>query len=140
MQSFLDKLPLDILRYEIVPYLDYQTRTALNLSLQPKDRQGYSLQKISPLISAIHKKKLQFVKNSPDPYWTPIGSSTIIEHPRKRNDSENHVFTLREMTREQRIMKGQLKSGQRFIHENIRSGVYKREHHSELPLKCKCCT
>lgn len=139
MPSFLDIIPLDILRYELIPLLDYQTRIALNLCLNPKDRQGYSLQKISPLISAIHKKKPQFVKNFPDPYWTPIGSSIIIEHPRKRNDSETHVFTEREMILQEGIMKAQLKCGQRIIHDNIRSGLYKREQHSELPLKCKCC-
>lgn len=139
MQSFLDKLPLDILRYEIVPYLDYQTRTALNLSLPPKDRNGYRLQTIPPLIQSIQKWKLKFEKNNPNPSWTPIGNSIICQHPRERRNSEQRMFTFMEMTHEQLRIQRQLRKGQHYIHTNIRSGLYERERHPEGALKCKCC-
>lgn len=146
MQSFLDKLPLDILRYEIVPYLDYQTRTALNLSLPLQDRKGYPLQTIPSLIQSIQKWKyfgtspvMKFEKNNPDPSWTPIGKSIISQHPRERRKSEERIFTFMEMTLEEVRMKRQLREGQNYIHTNIHSGLYERERHSQGPLKCKCC-
>ena len=137
MNGFLTTIPLDILNYEIIPYLDYQGRTALNLALPRKERQSYRLQTIPELIDS--ENTLKFLGNHTDSSWTPVGKSIVIEHPRARRDSEKHMFTEAEMIREQIIMGLQLRIGQRLIHNRIKRGLYKREQHSQMPLKCKCC-
>jgi hypothetical protein len=137
MNGFLTTIPLDILNYEIIPYLDYQGRTALNLALPRKDRQSYRLQTIPLLIDS--ENTLKFLGNHKDSSWTPIGTSIVIEHPRARRDSEKHMFTEAEMILEQRRIRFQLRRGQRLIHDRIKRGFYERQEHSEMPLKCKCC-
>lgn len=45
MPNLLETFPLDIIQYEICPYLDYNTRVALNLLLPYEDRRPTPLKK-----------------------------------------------------------------------------------------------
>jgi hypothetical protein len=45
MQYLLDNLPLDMIQFEIFPYLDYDSRVTANAMLPPVDRIQYRLKK-----------------------------------------------------------------------------------------------
>ena len=45
-----DNLPFDIIRYEIIPHLNYYERMAVNISLPPQDRIRSPLKKIPEFI------------------------------------------------------------------------------------------
>jgi hypothetical protein len=137
-----DNLPLEVIRYNIIPFLDYTGRTSLNLSLPPQDRQGYPLQKIPQLILSRHmvksKYRIKFAKNL-DPLWSSIATPHIVEHPRAMKQYELLTPSYADMLIQEHIMEIQLRNGQRIIHKGIRNGLYNREGHGDLPMKCRCC-
>jgi hypothetical protein len=136
MNNIFNKIPLDIIRYEIIPKLTYEERTSLNLSLAPEDRKGYPLQKIPQLILS-SANKIKFAKNNQDPFWSSIQAPKIIEYPRPPRIEEQRVLTLAEMEREERKIYFQLREGQRIIHSSIHSGLFEREKGDVM--KCRCC-
>lgn len=133
-----DNLPLDVIRYNIIPFLDYTGRTSLNISLPPQDRQGYPLRKIPQLIISNSRYKIKFAKNNTDPLWSSIATPHIAEHPRAMKEYELRTPSYSDMIIQEQLMRIQLRNGQRIIHKAIRDGIYEREN-SNSPIKCRCC-
>ena len=53
-QHLLDNLPLDVILYEIFPYLDYNSRVTANVMLPPQDRISIPLKKDCAIIFGLH--------------------------------------------------------------------------------------
>jgi hypothetical protein len=128
-----DNLPLDIIRYEIIPHLNYYERMAVNISLPPQDRLSYPLKKIPEFIF----KKKKIISNVKDSYWSTVEAPLILEHPRAMKPYEMREITFADMITEQHVMDIQLRRGQSKIHHAIKIGIFERE--SGPPMKCRCC-
>jgi len=132
-----DNLPLDIIKYEIMPFLNYYERMAVNISLPPQDRMSTPLTLPDIVIKKVRGKK-KAVSNVKDPYWSTVEPPKIVEYPRARRGDELREITFAEMITQQHVMDIQLRSGQRIMHRAINEGIFKREPGS--PMKCRCCT
>lgn len=76
MTYLLDNLPLDMIHYEIFPYLDYNSRVTANVMLPPQDRISVPLKKDCAILFALHNlanKGLEFSKMMKQP-----GSNLVI--------------------------------------------------------------
>jgi hypothetical protein len=62
LEHLFDNLPLDMIQFEIFPYLDYDSRVTVNLMLPRQDRIRTPLKKDSALKFAIHMSALQITK------------------------------------------------------------------------------
>jgi hypothetical protein len=127
-----DNLPLEIIKYEIIPYLNYYERMAVNISLPPQDRISTPL-----TLPDIVVKKRKAVSNVKDPYWSTVEAPHIVEYPRARRGNELREITFAEMITQEQVMQIQLRHGQRKIHQAIKEGIFERE--PGPPMKCKCC-
>ena len=128
-----DNLPLEIIRYEIIPYLNYYERMAVNISLPPQDRISTPLK----LPDIVVKGKKKVVSNVKDSYWSTVEAPHIVEYPRARRGNELREITFAEMITQEQVMQIQLRHGQRKIHQAIKDGIFERE--PGKPMKCKCC-
>ena len=128
-----DNLPFDIIRYEIIPHLNYYERMAVNISLPPQDRIRSPLQKIPEFIF----KKKKIISNVKDPYWSTVEAPLILEHPRAMKPYEMREITFADMITQQHVMDIQLRRGQSKIHYAIKRGIFGRE--PGPPMKCRCC-
>lgn len=54
MPHLFDNLPLDMIHYEIFPYLDYNSRVTANVMLPPQDRISIPLKKDCAIIFGLH--------------------------------------------------------------------------------------
>lgn len=128
-----DNLPLEIIRYEIIPFLNYHERTAVNLCLPPQDRMSFPL----TLPDIIVKGKKKVISNVKNAYWSTVERPHIVEHPRAPRGDELREITFSDMIIQEQIMGIQLRYGQRKIHQAIKDGIFKRE--PGKPMKCRCC-
>lgn len=131
-----DNLPLEIIRYEIIPYLNYHERTAVNLCLPPQDRLSYPLTLPEFVFKKVRSKK-KVISNIKDPYWSTVEPPHIVEYPRARRGDELREITFADMIIQEQIMGIQLRHGQRKIHQAIKEGIFERE--PGKPMKCRCC-
>ena len=131
-----DNLPLDIIKYEIMPFLNYYERMAVNISLPPQDRMSTPLTLPDIVIKKVRGKK-KAVSNVKDSYWSTVEAPHIVEYPRARRGNELREITFAEMITQQHVMDIQLRHGQRKIHQAIKEGIFERE--SGPPMKCRCC-
>jgi hypothetical protein len=131
-----DNLPFEIIRYEIIPHLNYYERMAVNISLPPQDRLSFPLTLPDILLKKV-KGKNQVISNVKDSYWSTVEAPHIVEYPRARRGDELREITFADMIAEQHLMDIQLRSGQRKIHNAIKIGIFQRE--PGPPMKCKCC-
>lgn len=132
-----DNLPLEIIQHEIIPYLNYYERTAVNLCLPPQDRISFALQKIPDIVVKKVRGKNKVISNIKYPYWSTVERPHIVEHPRARRGDELREITFAEMITQQHVMDIQLRHGQRKIHQAIKEGIFDRE--PGKPMKCRCC-
>ena len=131
-----DNLPLEIIRYEIIPYLNYYERMAVNISLPPQDRISTPL-KLPDIVVKVVRGKKKVVSNVKDSYWSTVEAPHIVEYPRARRGNELREITFAEMITQEQVMQIQLRHGQRKIHQAIKDGIFERE--PGKPMKCKCC-
>ena len=128
-----DNLPFDIIRYEIIPHLNYYERMAVNISLPPQDRIRTPLKKIPEFVF----KKRKIISNVKDYYWSTVEAPHIVEYPRAMKPYEMREITFVDMITEQHVMDIQLRRGQSKIHHAIKRGIFERE--PGPPMKCRCC-
>ena len=131
-----DNLPLEIIRYEIIPYLNYYERTAVNLCLPPQDRMSTPLTLPEFVFKKVRGKK-KVISNVKDPCWSTVEAPHIVEYPRARRGDELREITFAEMITQQYVMDIQLSYGQRVMHTAIKGGMFERE--PGKPMKCRCC-
>ena len=70
MAHLFDNLPLDMIHYEIFPYLDYNSRVTANVMLPPKDRISVPLKKDCAIVFALHfigPKGAEFIESLKEP-------------------------------------------------------------------------
>jgi len=131
-----DNLPLEIIQYEIIPYLNYYERMAVNISLPPQDRLSFPL-KLPDIVIKNVKGKKKVISNVKDSYWSTVEAPHIVEYPRARRGDELREITFADMITQQYVMDIQLRHGQRVIHTAIKGGIFQREPGSSM--KCRCC-
>ena len=131
-----DNLPLDIIKYEIIPFLNYHERTAVNLCLPPQDRMSIPLTLPDFIFKKVRGKK-KVISNVKDPFWSTVEAPHIVEYPRARRGDELREITFADMITQEHVMKIQLRHGQRLIHQAIKEGIFERE--PGKPMKCRCC-
>jgi hypothetical protein len=131
-----DKLPLDIIRYEIIPNLNYHERTAVNLCLPPQDRMGYPLT-LPDIVVKKYRFRMKAITNVKDPYWSSIQPPHIVEYPRAPRPDEMRDLSIADLSAEERRMNTQLRRGQRIMHIGFKEGIYERE--PGKPMRCRCC-
>jgi len=131
-----DNLPFEIIRYEIIPHLNYYERMAVNISLPPQDRLSFPLTLPDIVVKNV-KGKNKIISNIKNSHWSTVEAPHIVEHPRAMKPYEFRQLTFAEMITEQHVMDIQLRSGQRKIHNAIKLGIFQRE--PGPPMKCKCC-
>jgi hypothetical protein len=144
LNHLFDNLPLEIIKYNIIPFLEYEDRVIVNFLLPPQDRISHPLTQYPKLIANQGKqRKTKFAKNHPDPFWSPVLKSQIVEHPRGMTEEESRrsQITFVQMVTEQFLMDIQLRIGQRKIHQKFKDGIFQREihHNYTYNIKCRCC-
>ena len=90
MPYLLDNLPLDMIHYEIFPYLDYNSRVSANVMLPPQDRISVPLKKDCAIIFALHtlaKKGVELTKIMKEP-----GNSLVISRRYMKFGRTIHEF------------------------------------------------
>lgn len=102
-----DNLPLDMIKFEIFPYLDWADRVAVNACLPPSDRIRTPLGKDSGLILVIKiqaARLKKYIKSAESSNYLPIKSRRVLKLYR-RIGNFNYIIQYHKSFRDMLIKK-----------------------------------